>query len=74
MTCHTTITPEPIPGIDDMTAITAHRLADALDLLREYRDLAGDMGLLEPGDDEIHGRAAAAVERAIKILTGGAHG
>lgn len=48
MTCHTTITPEPIPGIDDMTAITAHRLADALDLLREYRALAATWACWSP--------------------------
>lgn len=68
MTCPTTITPAPIPGINDMRAVTAHGLADAATLLREYAAML-DGRSLDDDQAETHTRALAAVQRAAKLLT-----
>lgn len=71
MSCPTTITPAPIPGINDMRAVTAHGLADAATLLKQWREVAEDHPWARccPPDLSAHDRALAAVQRAAKLLT-----
>ena len=66
MSCPTTITPAPIPGINDMRAVTARGLADAATLLREAVRSGDGM---DDEQTEMHCRALAAVQRAAKLLT-----
>ena len=69
MTCPTTITPAPIPGINDMRAVTAHGLADAATLLNQWLEEDHPWTRCCPPDLTTYDRALAAIQRAAKLLT-----
>lgn len=74
MSCPTTITPAPIPGIGDTRVVTLHGLADAAAIIREHAEMARQLSELQTDSiwqtaDEMRDRAAWAVQSAIKLLT-----
>ena len=74
MSCPTTITTAPIPGIGDTRVVTLHGLADAQTVIREHAEMARELSALQTDGiwqtaDAMRDRAAWAVQSAIKLLT-----